>query len=74
MKTEKTFIVDTNIVMQDYNFFQKFKDTTIIIIITDVLLEELDKHKKDMTAEGYNIRQFVKVIDKLIYMLIAVIS
>lgn len=63
MKTEKTFIVDTNIVMQDYNFFQKFKDTTIII--TDVLLEELDKHKKDMTAEGYNIRQFVKVIDKL---------
>jgi PhoH-like ATPase len=63
MNTNKNFVVDTNIIMADYKFFEKFKNNTMIL--TEVLLEELDKHKKDLSAEGYNVRQFVKIIDKL---------
>ena len=47
MQKKKIYVLDTNVLIQDPNCLYSFEDNTIVI--PDVVLEELDKHK---TKEG----------------------
>ena len=59
----KIFILDTNIILHDYNSIRKFQDNDIVIPIA--VIEELDKFKKGNDALSYNARGFMREIDHL---------
>jgi PhoH-like ATPase len=60
--TLKTYVVDTNVIMQDPYFYLKFPKNSVII--PTIVLQELDKHKKDRTDVGKNVREFSRIMDK----------
>lgn len=61
--TKKTFVLDTNVLLQTpYSLFT-FDDN--IVVIPEVVLEELDKFKKDNSELGANARQVARIIDGL---------
>ena len=43
-KVNKIFVIDTNVILHDFQCLYKFQDNDIVIPI--VVLEELDKFKK----------------------------
>ncbi len=59
----KTFILDTNVILHDYNSINKFEDNDIIIPIT--VLEELDNFKKGNEEINFHAREFMRTLDKL---------
>ncbi len=59
----KTFVLDTNVILFDPQCLFKFADNTIVVPIT--VLEETDKFKKDLTETGRNARQFSRFLDDL---------
>lgn len=63
MSTKKNFILDTNVILHDYNCFKNFQENDIYIPI--VVLEELDKFKKGNEQINYNAREFVRELDEL---------
>ena len=60
---KKTFILDTNVILHDYNAIYTFEDNDIIIPI--VVFEELDKFKKGNSIINFNARQVMRLLDKL---------
>lgn len=46
MGTKKNFVLDTNVILHDYNCLKNFQENDIYLPI--VVLEELDKFKKEM--------------------------
>lgn len=50
----KVFVLDTNILMSDPDAIFKFTDN--VVVIPDMVIEELDNHKKDSGDTGYNVR------------------
>ena len=58
---KKIYVLDTNILMGDPNAIIGFDDNTVLI--TGTVLQELDKHKKDLGEDGYNTRHAIKAID-----------
>ena len=60
---KKTYILDTNILMQAPNSVYGFEDNDIII--TPTTLEELDNHKGDYGEPGYNARQAIRILGEL---------
>ena len=44
MGTKKNFVIDTNVILHDYNCLKNFQENDIYLPI--VVLEELDKFKK----------------------------
>ena len=60
---KKTYILDTNILMQAPNSVYGFEDNDIII--TPTTLEELDNHKEDYGEPGYNARQAIRILGDL---------
>ncbi len=59
----KTFVLDTNVLLQTPYALYSFGDNTIVI--PEVVLEELDKFKKDNTELGANARHTARLIDSL---------
>ncbi|ADL52861.1 PhoH family protein [Clostridium cellulovorans] len=60
---KKNYVIDTNVMIHDPNFYNNFEDNNIIIPI--ICLEELDNMKKESSIRGYNARTVLKNINKL---------
>ncbi|MDR0538551.1 MAG: PhoH family protein [Tannerellaceae bacterium] len=63
MNTKKNFILDTNVILHDYQCLDNFQENDIYIPIT--VLEELDKFKKGSEQIHHNARAFVRALDQL---------
>lgn len=64
MAEKKKFVLDTNVILHDYNCLTSFEENDIYIPI--VVLEELDKFKKGNEQINYNAREFARKLDGLI--------
>ncbi len=62
-KSKKTFVLDTNVLLHTPYALYSFADNAIVI--PEVVLEELDKFKKDNTELGANARHVARFIDSL---------
>lgn len=60
---KKFYILDTNVLLHDPNIIYGFADNTVIIPI--IVIEELDKFKKDLSEIGRNAREVSRQLDKL---------
>ncbi|MCX7923394.1 MAG: PhoH family protein [Clostridia bacterium] len=60
---KKTFVLDTNVLLQTPFAVYSFGDN--IIVIPEVVLEELDKFKKDNSELGANARHVARIVDGL---------
>ncbi len=59
----KKYVLDTNILLHSPNVIFGFDDNDVII--TDITVAELDKHKRDIGEIGYNARQAARAIKEL---------
>lgn len=62
-KEAKIFVLDTNVILHDFNCIYNFQDNDIVIPI--VTLEELDKFKKGNEMINYHAREFTRELDKI---------
>ena len=62
-KIRKVFILDTNVLLHDYQCIYNFQENDVIIPIT--VLEELDKFKRGNDIINYHAREFTRELDKL---------
>lgn len=62
-KSKKTFVLDTNVLLHTPYALFSFEDNTIVI--PEVVLEELDRFKKDNSELGANARQVARILDDL---------
>ncbi|PKL39226.1 MAG: ribonuclease [Spirochaetae bacterium HGW-Spirochaetae-1] len=60
----KTFVLDTNVVLYDYRCIYSFEEHNVVIPIT--LLEEIDKFKRGNEIINFNAREFSRELDALI--------
>lgn len=60
---KKNFVLDTNVILHDYECIEKFEENDIYIPI--VSLEELDKFKKGSEQINFNARAFVRRLDEI---------
>jgi PhoH-like ATPase len=60
----KIFVLDTNVVLYDYQCIYNFQEHNVVIPIT--LLEEVDKFKRGNEIINFNARQFTRELDELI--------
>ena len=63
MGTKKNFVIDTNVILHDYNCLKNFQENDIHLPL--VVLEELDKFKKGNEQINFNAREFVRELDLL---------
>lgn len=63
VSTKKNFVLDTNVILHDYESIEKFQENDIYIPIT--VLEELDKFKTGTEQINYNARAFIRKLDEL---------
>jgi len=63
MRLKKNFVLDTNVLLHDYDCLSKFKENDIYLPITTLV--ELDRFKKGSEQINYNAREFVRVLDAL---------
>jgi len=61
--TKKIFVLDTNVLLHDPKCFERFEDNDVYISI--VVIEEVDKFKKDMNEIGRNARYVSRFLDGL---------
>ncbi len=59
----KTFVLDTNVLLFDPHSINKFGKNKVFIPL--VVIEELDRFKKDQNEIGRNARQFARLVDDL---------
>ena len=59
----KTYVVDTNVLLHDPGSIFKFEEHEVVLPI--VIIEEVDRFKKDLTEVGRNARQVSRVLDNL---------
>lgn len=60
---QKTFVLDTNVILIDPLAINKFGDNKVVIPL--VVIEEVDRFKKDQNENGRNARHFSRIIDDL---------
>lgn len=60
---KKLFVLDTNVILHDYNCIHSFQDNDIVIPIT--VLEEIDNFKRGQDQIHYNAREFIRILDGL---------
>lgn len=60
---EKTFVLDTNVLLFDATSIFKFGNHKIFIPL--IVIEELDRFKKDQNENGRNARYFARLVDEL---------
>lgn len=58
----KTYVLDTNVILHNPHSLLSFEDNNIII--PDVVIDELDKHKRDNGEIGANARQAARMLDE----------
>ena len=63
MSQKKNFVLDTNVLLHDYDCLSKFQENDVYLPITTLV--ELDKFKKGSEQINYNAREFVRVLDTL---------
>ncbi|MDR3268898.1 MAG: PhoH family protein [Tannerella sp.] len=63
MGTKKNFILDTNVVLHDYQCISNFEENDVYLPVAT--LEELDKFKKGSDQLNYNAREFIRKLDRL---------
>jgi PhoH-like ATPase len=63
MGLKKNFVLDTNVMLHDFDCLSNFDDNDVYIPIT--ALVELDKFKKGSEQINYNAREFVRKLDAL---------
>ncbi|MFP4367927.1 MAG: PIN domain-containing protein, partial [Bacteroidales bacterium] len=61
--TKKIFVLDTNVLLHDYNCIYRFQENDLILPI--VVLEELDKLKRGNDLINFHAREFTRELDKL---------
>ncbi len=59
----KAFVLDTNVLLFDPNAIFKFGSNDIIIPI--VVVEEIDRFKREMSENGRHARQFSRLVDNM---------
>src|SRR6476469_4543119 len=59
----KAFILDTNVLLFDPQALYKFGNNDVIIPI--VVIEEIDRFKREMSENGRHARQFTRLIDDM---------
>jgi len=59
----KTFVLDTNVLLFDPRSIFQFEDNIVFLPI--IVVEELDRFKKDQNENGRNARYFSRVVDEL---------
>ena len=67
MKTKakaKIFVLDTNVILHDYQSVKQFQDNDIVIPIA--VIEELDKFKKGDETINFNARAFMRELSNLV--------
>jgi PhoH-like ATPase len=62
-RPKRIFILDTNVLLHDSNAFFAFKG--VVIGIPFIVLEELDKFKREPGEKGLNARQAIRTLDDL---------
>lgn len=62
-KSNKIFVIDTNVLLHDYKCIYNFQENDIIIPI--VVLEELDKFKRGNNIINMHARELTRELDKL---------
>ena len=62
-KLQKTFILDTNVILHDATCIHQFKDNDILIPIT--VIEEIDHFKRGSQVINLNAREFARTLDSL---------
>jgi len=60
---KKTFVLDTNVILFDPTAIFQFGDNTVFIPL--VVVEEVDRFKKDQNENGRNARHFSRLVDEL---------
>jgi predicted nucleotide-binding protein len=60
---KKTFVLDTNVLLLEPDALFYFGDN--IVVITEVVLEELNKFKSEVTARGECARKTAEILDEL---------
>ncbi|HKJ34908.1 MAG TPA: PhoH family protein [Balneolales bacterium] len=60
---KKTFVLDTSVLLYDYNALYSFQEHDVAIPIT--VLEELDQFKKGNNVINMHAREFSRILDKL---------
>lgn len=63
MAKKKNFVLDTNVILHDYNCLKNFQENDIYLPL--VVLEELDKFKKGNEQINFNAREFVRELDEI---------
>ncbi|MCX8018849.1 MAG: PIN domain-containing protein, partial [Rhodocyclaceae bacterium] len=61
--SKKIFVLDTNVILSDPKAIFNFEENDIVIPL--VVIEELDKFKKDMNQIGLAARAFARYIDSV---------
>src|SRR5215468_9585941 len=59
----KIFVLDTSVILHDFNAIQNFQEHDVAIPIT--VLEELDQFKKGNSVLNLQAREFIRQLDKL---------
>src|SRR5436190_9749020 len=59
----KIFVLDTSVILYDYDAIKNFKENDVVIPIT--VLEELDQFKKGNDDKNFAAREFIRYIDKM---------
>lgn len=59
---KKTYVIDTNVLIQSPHALTSFEDNDIILPIS--VLEELDRHKNAEGEKGANVRSVIRALDK----------
>ncbi|MFO7863374.1 MAG: PhoH family protein [Salinivirgaceae bacterium] len=62
-KEKKTFVLDTNVLLHDFNCLNHFDEHDIVIPIT--VLEELDKFKKGHDQINFNARSIARTLGEI---------
>lgn len=61
--SKKLFVLDTNVILHDYDCIHSFDEHDVVIPIT--VLEELDQFKRGHDQIHYNARAFIRLVDGL---------
>ena len=62
-RKDKTFVLDTNVLLFDPSAITKFGENNVFIPL--IVVEELDRFKKDQNENGRNARHFARLVDGL---------
>lgn len=62
-KAKKIFVLDTSVILYDFNAINNFQEHDVVLPIT--VLEELDNFKKGNDTKNFQAREFIRLVDNL---------